>query len=185
MGPWLPEVRGQCSGWIDYFRGSFTQFSCVSCPVSSLGHWEDYCMAQGCWSLFLSFLTHFPGADRMAEVPNELEISSRERKKFPAQRETPAPLAQQPGLQVQRKPSLERQALRTSSCPSSARWPRPQPAAAGAPRTWGSRTGSGGPCESWDVGLGQGCGRGHLDSRPSLQRILELSPQAAERARHC
>lgn len=136
----------------------------------------------GCWGLSLSFLPDSVGAARTAEVPKELDIPLRGGEEVSSTVEEACSLAPQPGLQVWRKP--EPGAAGPSappSCPTRARWPQAPTCCSRSPKDFGIKNERwGGPWESWNVGLGQGRRRGHLDSRMSSQRILEPPPWPQE-----
>lgn len=82
---WLPECcpgapgvlgSGRRSGWICYFEGSFTQVSCLSCPISNLetpartATWSSGSRQGRCLAL-----CPLPGAGRTVEVSKERETS--------------------------------------------------------------------------------------------------------------
>lgn len=79
--PWGPCLPGEWTalGWLCHFRGSFTQFPWLSCPISNLetsGRMTTW-PGGSCGGLSISFLSPLPspGAGRTEEVSKEPETS--------------------------------------------------------------------------------------------------------------
>lgn len=161
-------------GWICYLRGSSTQFSCFSCPVSSLETLRKTttCPVGPAEASTSPSFALFSWAGRTVEVSKELRTkgSSSQGKELPEAACSPVEEASLISLGAWVR------GLGQHFLPHHPPWLVPSPAVTGAPGTTGTLS------EQWGVRewAKDGVSR-HLDSRPSLLSILELPPSGSRR----